>query len=600
MADDDESLLEGQLELQLHEQRDSLSAIKDALVADPTNSELIGIEEELISAIKDAEEGLFHLKRARLLQEVDFAYANSTSTAKETDVEPLGTTYVEAEPLEKPDYAVGSKCRFRHTDGRWYSGQIIELQGSSAKVSFLTPTSESMLTPTEVQICKFFLQQRCRFGASCRLSHGVNVPVSSLRKFLPIIWEQSMVGSSIWAVSDSKAEIWREAELKSWDDKINQFEVVFRHDGSTEKLGMQSIALSELAQASEEEEESGYSSSKESNSSESEEESSPQGLGFAESTAMKSGVQKETVIFAKWENHTRGIASKMMANMGYREGMGLGASGQGMVEPIPVKVLPPKQSLDHALWSSQKGESEGENNNIGGQKKRSRGGKRKRDKKFAEAARAAKEEEEPTPDMFSFINDQLALHAEATNGSSGKKQRKKEEARKEDRQSLVAYEDEVKELKVQVQKLEEMVNRNRKEKVVYEAAMRKLTETRKALEVTEASHASASHAVMSKEKEKRWLKILFESRLDKPIFKTVGESQCVEQRDGGGLPRDAQDGNKSSNKALAEKTITKTKTEKSEPSRGRSEPTLSVIKKHNWSLLAHLLIPTLVLETLIS
>lgn len=305
-----------------------------------------------------------------------------------------------------------------------------------------------------------------------------------------------MVGSNIWACSDHKAEIWREAELKSWDDKLNQFEVVFRHDGSTEKLEAHSIALSEFAQVTKDEE-SEYSSSEESDCSDYEEEDSPQGLGFTEITALQRGIQKETAIFAKWENHTRGMASKMMANMGYREGMGLGASGQGMVEPIPVKVLPPKQSLDHALQNEgKKGNSE---------KKRSRGGKRKRDKKFAEAARAAKEEEEPSPDMFSFINDQLAMHAEATNGS-GKKQRKKEEVRKEDRQSLVAYEDDVKELRVQIQKLEEMVNRNRKEKVVYEAAMRKLTETRKALDETEAAHASASRAVTSKEKEKKWLK----------------------------------------------------------------------------------------------
>lgn len=261
-------------------------------------------------------------------------------------------------------------------------------------------------------------------------------------------------------------------------------------------LGAENIELSEHAEVSDEEE--SYSSSEENDSSDYEDDS-PEGLGFVGSTALQCGVQNETTLFAKWENHTRGIASKMMANMGYREGMGLGSSGQGMVNPIPVKVLPPKQSLDHAI----KGEHEDKEH-----KKRSRGGKRKRERKFAAAARAAKEAEESRPDVFSLINTQLAVHEETMNNSSGNRRPSKAKGgeKKEDRRALVAYDDEIKGLKIQAQKLEEMVQRNRNEKPVYDAAMRKLNETRKAIATAEAAHASASNAVHSKEKEKRWLK----------------------------------------------------------------------------------------------
>ncbi|KAK9274428.1 hypothetical protein L1049_019243 [Liquidambar formosana] len=450
---------------------------------------------ELVLAIRDAEEGLFQLKRARLLREADTALLGLNNTTEDVKVEPLDPTDVEAEPLEEQNYSVGSKCRFRHTDGRWYNGQIVGLEGSnSAKVSFLTPTSENLL------MCKFFLQQRCRFGTNCRLSHGVDVPLSSIKMYIPTVWDQALVGSNIWAVSDDKAGIWREAELEKWDDELRVGQVVFRDDGSSAKLGTEALSLSEYAQMSNEEE-SG-SSSEQFDSSDSEEES-PQGLGFLESTASLRGIQTDTAIFAKWENHTRGIASKMMANMGYREGMGLGVSGQGIVDPVSVKVLPPKQSLDHALKTR-----ESEDNTESQGKKRSRGGKRKRDKKFAAAARAAKDEEELRPDVFSLINSQLAMHGEALNGGFIKKQQNKGigERKKEDRRALVAYDDEVKELRIRVEKLEEMVNRNKKEKVVYEAAMRKLNETRKALAEAEATHASASNAVVSREKEKRWLK----------------------------------------------------------------------------------------------
>ncbi|KAI3453991.1 hypothetical protein Pfo_010654 [Paulownia fortunei] len=494
MADEEEQrVLEEQLQFQLKEQKDSLAAVTDALSSDPSNPELLSVHVELVQVIKDAEEGLFQLKRARLLREADSVLEGSLSS-DDVKVEFLDPTDVEAEPLVDQSYSIGSKCRFRHTNGRWYNGLIVGLEGSeSAKISFLTPTSESML------MCKFFLQQRCRFGSNCRLSHGIDVPVSSLKKYIPTIWEQSLVGSSIWALSDCKAGIWREAELESWDEKLRMGDVVFRDDGSSTKLRTEAITLSEYALMSDEEETD--TSSEPSDSSDYEDDGS-EGLGFLESTALQRGVQTDTAIFAKWENHTRGIASKMMANMGYREGMGLGASGQGMLAPISVRVLPPKQSLDHAVKTV-----ENEENKETRLKKRTRGGKRKRDKKLAAAAKAAEEEEE-SKDVFSLINTQLAMHGQSLNGGSAKKQLNKAngEAKKEDRRALLAYEDEMKNLRLQIERLEEMVNRNRKEKVVYDAAMRKLSETRKALADAEEAHASTSNAVATKEKEKKWLK----------------------------------------------------------------------------------------------
>ncbi|KDP33490.1 hypothetical protein JCGZ_07061 [Jatropha curcas] len=494
MASEEERAIESQLELQLQEQEDSLSALNDALASDPSNLELLSVQEELVQAIKDAKDGLLHLKRARLLREVDSALHDSKHTTDDIKVEPLDPNDFEPETLEEQSYSVGSKCRFRYNDGRWYNGKIIKLEGSNtAKVSFLTPTSENML------ICKFFQQQRCRFGTNCRLSHGFDVSLSSLKKYIPTMWDQSLVGSSIWAASDSNAGIWRKAELESWDDKLGVGKVVFRDDGSSAKLGSEAMTLSVYALTSDDGESD--SSSDQSDSSDYEEENA-QGLGFLDSSTLQRGIQTETAIFAKWENHTRGIASKMMANMGYRDGMGLGASGQGMVDPIPVKVLPPKQSLDHAL-QSQKGEETGEDQG----KKRSRGGKRKREKKLAALAREAEGEEEMEPDVFSLINNQLAKHNEALNGGSAKKHQNNGSGdKKVDRRVLIAYDDEVKELRMRVDKLEEMASRNKKEKVVYEAAMRKLNETRKALAEAEAAHASASNAVVSKEKEKKWLK----------------------------------------------------------------------------------------------
>lgn len=108
---------------------------------------IVKIHDELVRGIRDAEEGLFQLKRARLLREADSALNGLVSAdnvkvghLESTDVEP------ELEPLVDQTYSIGSKCRFRHIDGRWYNGLIVGMKGSeSAKISFLTPTTESML-----------------------------------------------------------------------------------------------------------------------------------------------------------------------------------------------------------------------------------------------------------------------------------------------------------------------------------------------------------------------------------------------------------------------------------------------------------------------
>ena len=54
--------------------------------------------------------------------------------------------------------------------------------------------------------------------------------------------------------------------------------------------------------------------------------------------AVDLGPQTDTAHFAAWEEHTRGIGSKLMAGMGYISGRGLGSSRPGRVAPLEVST----------------------------------------------------------------------------------------------------------------------------------------------------------------------------------------------------------------------------------------------------------------------
>ena len=104
------------------------------------------IREELDQAVKGAEESLLHLKRARLIREVDAMAQPQEPPAEAGKLETGNFELFQSADVAPPQpFPVNSMCRFRHSDGRWYNGCVLSMEDdSTARVTFLHPTSDKM------------------------------------------------------------------------------------------------------------------------------------------------------------------------------------------------------------------------------------------------------------------------------------------------------------------------------------------------------------------------------------------------------------------------------------------------------------------------
>ncbi|XP_029469222.1 zinc finger CCCH-type with G patch domain-containing protein [Rhinatrema bivittatum] len=202
---------------------------------------------------------------------------------------------------------------------------------SRVRVLYLYPTHKAM------KPCPYFLEEKCRFKDSCRFSHGQLVAVEELQPFQEPDLSSLEVGSACLARHSDG--IWYSARITDLDSGYYtvKFDSLLLKEAVVEGDGVMPPLRSDEASSSAESEESDV------------EESAFAKVMEARSTEDGDRTPACSSSFAGWEIHTRGIGSRLLAQMGYQLGKGLGKNAEGRLEPVQAVVLPKGKSLDQCL-----------------------------------------------------------------------------------------------------------------------------------------------------------------------------------------------------------------------------------------------------------
>ncbi|ESO02034.1 hypothetical protein HELRODRAFT_188556 [Helobdella robusta] len=321
----------------LNNHKIQLKAVEDLLMIKPSD-ELVELKEDIMQLIKLTEESLLALKKSNLLAFVD---ANE-SAVQTLDIEREDSVFTESKDHldddddddddnddddddDKLDGLYGLKCRvpYFHSWGEMsYQNAFVfcrEPQKDKVRVLFCNPTHDSM------KLCPYFIEGRCKFKDSqCR---SLKVGSKCLGKDSDELWRPGVVVDIIRSgendCDDQKVE---EADVKikiMFDGHhIVQFDL---HDVLPIDDNIDNI--DEMSTDNEISESATLTCNRE-----------------AEDLKIQTSEK-----LGSWEQHTRGIGSKLMLKMGYIIGEGLGKNSDGRSLPVPVNILPAGKSLDKIM-----------------------------------------------------------------------------------------------------------------------------------------------------------------------------------------------------------------------------------------------------------
>lgn len=442
----DEKALEESLELyksQLHQVEQTLQ-----VAGSVENADLLQLREDLKELVSLTEDGLLSLKKSNILKSLenenadnskDDEYAafqaaiaaeecnekesfdsehgkfsvrddptfingdnsaSKTETSCSSNIDPV--CKVRQNIREELSEIVGTLCRapYLHEWGSssYHNAMVTDIDISDdnevmVSVLFCNPTHKGMLP------CEYHIEGKCKFSADqCRFSHGDSVKLEDLQEYTEPNYSSLKMESPCLALFTDG--LWYRAVIVDIQEKDHQFTVSYDNYDETTTLDMKDIlplhstgASSSSGSSDEEYEERKKKWKKnfgddDSNNDSSEEEMLPRYFMRPTQTTEALGV---------WEEHTRGIGSKLMAKMGYIVGQGLGKMCQGRAEPVPIQLIPQGKSLDKIMELKEKA---GDSDMFNVSRKM---GKKRPTKKTDSLTRGSVK----SSDVFQFINKKL-------------------------------------------------------------------------------------------------------------------------------------------------------------------------------------------------
>ncbi|XP_017789428.1 PREDICTED: zinc finger CCCH-type with G patch domain-containing protein isoform X2 [Habropoda laboriosa] len=212
------------------------------------------------------------------------------------------------------------------------STKIQNMEDIKVRVLFLNPTHKAMLP------CPHYLDGKCIYSdKDCKFSHGELVPLSSIYEYREPDFQSIKKGSRVLVKQEN--QLWHESSiLRMPDNEEDTYIITTREIGGAAEALLQNILPLDDADLK-------TSDTSDDNDSEtdlvqySKEEVIHKPLPTVETNAP----------LGNWEKHTRGMGSKLMAQMGYVIGTGLGKHSDGRIEPVEATVLPAGKSLDHCM-----------------------------------------------------------------------------------------------------------------------------------------------------------------------------------------------------------------------------------------------------------
>ncbi|KAK7869320.1 hypothetical protein R5R35_012883 [Gryllus longicercus] len=263
------------------------------------------------------------------------------------------------------------------------TSDISTMEEIQVRVMFINPTHREMLP------CPYFLDGECRFSdEKCHYSHGELVCLSALKEYRDPDFSIVQPGKGILAKSSDN--LWYRAIVLSSPEN-NKCAVKFESSGKKCEVNLHdTIPLEDKDQT----ESAGSGLSDESDQE-------VVDVSVEEFLVQQSLLRSPpNLALGGWEKYTKGFGSRLMAQMGYITGTGLGKNGEGRIEPVEAVILPAGKSLDHCMELK---EQAGGDEDLFKAEKRLKRLQKKEEQKQKQLA----EREKNNKNIFDFINSKL-------------------------------------------------------------------------------------------------------------------------------------------------------------------------------------------------